>query len=126
MIWEWEILSGHYPSVHQREFFQAKAANYLAPENIPLASTILNPAVPALLLPPPSSSSPLVAYHQRTTTVASRQLIGVGPDRRYISLWDHTDSSPGFPSRPSPGSVLDLDLVLEKCDLSTNKVSSQS
>lgn len=27
MIWEWEILSGHYPSVHQRESFQAKATD---------------------------------------------------------------------------------------------------
>jgi hypothetical protein len=29
----------------------------------------------------------------------------------------------GFPPRPIPGSVIDLDKVLERCDFQTNQVS---
>lgn len=96
-----------------------------APEHLPLDSTIHNPAVPEALLSPSSPPSPLVAYHQRTTNTPRSQVIGVGPERRYISIYDFGESQPGYPARPSPGSVLDLDLVLEKCDLSTNQVSKQ-
>ncbi len=95
----------------------------VAPDHIPLASTIHNPAVPETLLPSPSHTSPLVAYHQRTTNTPRSQHIGVGPERNFISIWDHREAQPGFPARPSPGSVLDLDAVYEQCDLTTNKVS---
>ena len=95
-----------------------------APEHIPIASILHNPAVPSTLLPSPSQSSPLVAYHQRTTSTPNTQVIGVGPDRHFISIWDHREPQvAGFPARPSPGSVLDLDKVVEKCDFSANKVS---
>jgi len=30
----------------------------------------------------------------------------------------------GFPPRPIPGSVIDLDKVLERCDFQTNQVST--
>ncbi|KAK4687978.1 DDB1- and CUL4-associated factor 13, partial [Tremellales sp. Uapishka_1] len=86
----------------------------------------LNPAVPLDLLPKPSSPSPLVAYNQRTPSTLKSYLVGAGPERRFLSIWDSVEPHPGFPSRPTPGGVLDLDLVLEKCDLNTNKVSFNS
>ncbi|ORY31229.1 hypothetical protein BCR39DRAFT_526993 [Naematelia encephala] len=109
MIWEWEVLSGHYPSLHP------------PPEHIPLASTIHNPAVPEALLPSLVTPSPLVAYHQRTTTAPRTQIIGVGPERHFISAWDSIDPAPGFPPRPTPGTVLDLDLVHDRCDFGNNQ-----
>jgi hypothetical protein len=111
-------------SKHTRRCVEFWLELIIVPENIPMVSTLHNPAVPVSLLPSPSSPSPLVAYHQRTSSTPSTQFVGIGPARQYLSLWETSEPSPGFPSRPIPGSVLDLDLVLEQCDLSTNKVSS--
>lgn len=123
MIWEWEISSGHYPSLQQREFADLP---YLtaAPEHIPLPSTLYNPAVPESLLPSLISPDPIVAYHQKSGNLPKTQVIGAGAERNFVNAWDAIDHHPGFPSRPSPGTILDLDVVLEKCDLSTNKVST--
>ncbi|EIW69803.1 hypothetical protein TREMEDRAFT_43487 [Tremella mesenterica DSM 1558] len=109
MIWEWEVLSGHHPSTQ------------LAPDNIPLVPTIHNPVVPESLLPSLSSPSPLVAYHQRGATNPRTQIIGRGPDRHYIPVQEFINTNPGFPYRPTPGTIIDLDLVVEKCDFGTNK-----
>ena len=95
----------------------------IAPEHFPLASTIQNPAVPESFLPSPLSHSPLVAYHQRTTTSPRTQVVGVGPERNFVSVWDTIQAQPGFPARPTPGTILDLDLTQERCDFGSNKVS---
>lgn len=95
----------------------------LAPDHLPLYPSLKNPVVPATLLPSPSSPTPLVAYQNRADKFPSAHLAGNGPERHYLSVWDMRESQPGFPARPMPGSILDLDLVLEKCDLGTNKVS---
>jgi hypothetical protein len=91
-----------------------------------LSDTLHNPAVPGSLLPSLTAASPLVAYHQRTTNAPRTQLIGVGPERNFVNVWDSIDHQPGFPARPTPGTIIDLDLILEKCDLDTNKVSGVS
>ncbi|WVQ85933.1 hypothetical protein IAT38_008101 [Cryptococcus sp. DSM 104549] len=109
MIWEWEILSGHYPNPHH------------PPDHVPVAVSLINPAVPSNLLPSPATPTPLVAYQNRADKSPSSHLVGTGPDRHFLSVWDSRESQPGFPARPMPGSILDLDKVLEKCDFGTNK-----
>ncbi|WVO20531.1 uncharacterized protein IAS62_001828 [Cryptococcus decagattii] len=109
MVWEWEILSGHYPSTQ------------CPPDHLPLSPSLKNPVVPATLLPSPSTPTPLVAYQNRADKFPSAHLAGNGPERHYLSVWDMRESQPGFPARPMPGSIMDLDLVLEKCNFGTNK-----
>ncbi|WWC72583.1 uncharacterized protein I206_106545 [Kwoniella pini CBS 10737] len=110
LIWEWEILSGHYPSTHH------------PPDHIPLPPQIHNPIVPSSLLPSPSTPTPLVAYQNRNSPSQPKiNLIGQGPERNYLNAWDTRENQPGFAPRPAPGTILDLDLVLEKCDFGANK-----
>ncbi|WRT70707.1 uncharacterized protein IL334_007705 [Kwoniella shivajii] len=109
LIWEWEVLSGHYPSIHH------------PPDNLPLSPSLYNPVVPSSLLPSPSSPTPLVAYQNRNSAQPKINLIGQGPERNYLNSWDTRENQPGFAPRPAPGTILDLDLVLEKCDFGDNK-----
>lgn len=74
------------------------------------------------------------------------KILGRGLEREYLTLteplppWQAEESeeqgvvaerkrkkdllvSLGFPPRPVPGSVIDLDKVLERCDFQTGKVS---
>lgn len=39
-------------------------------------------------------------------------------------MWDSIEALPGYAPRPTPGTILDLDLILQKCDFSNNKVSN--
>lgn len=91
------------------------------PENIPISPLLRNPAVAEALLPPLQEISTVDG--QRTTTSPKSQLVGTGPERRFITTWDKVDAHPGFPPRPSPGSIMDLDLVDERCNFGANKVS---
>lgn len=67
-------------------------------------------------------------------------LIGTGPERYYLPIenkgippWQRQnhqqqqqhgiDDGAAYAPRPLPGSIVDLDKILEKCDFSTNKVS---
>ncbi|ODN83011.1 hypothetical protein L202_01242 [Cryptococcus amylolentus CBS 6039] len=109
MIWEWEVLSGHYPSREQ------------PPDHLPIALALKNPVVPPALLPSPITPSPAVAYQNRADKTPQSSLVGIGPERHYLSVWDPRESQTGFTARPMPGSILDLDLVREKCDFGTNK-----
>jgi WD repeat and SOF domain-containing protein 1 len=71
-----------------------------------------------------SSPEPVVVYNSRRATNGPKaHLIGAGPERTFINAWNAIDHHPGFPSRPSPGAILDLDLVMEKCDFGSGKVS---
>ncbi|WVR08522.1 hypothetical protein IAU60_005577 [Kwoniella sp. DSM 27419] len=109
MIWEWEVLSGHHPSTMH------------PPDSVPLAPALHNPIVPASLLPSPHSPTPLVAYQNRNTAQPKTHIFGEGPERTYYTAWDTREGQPGYAPRPAPGSVLDLDLVLEKCNFAANK-----
>lgn len=68
-------------------------------------------------------------------------LIGTGPERYYLPIenkasppWQRqnlqqqqqhgVEDYAAYAPRPLPGSIVDLDKILEKCDFSTNKVSS--
>ncbi|WWC98578.1 hypothetical protein V866_005470 [Kwoniella sp. B9012] len=110
MIWEWEILSGHYPSTQR------------PPDNLPLSPSLHNPAVPSSLIPSITTPTPLVAYQNRNSPSQPQiNLVGQGPERNYLNAWDTREGTPGFAPRPAPGTILDLDLVLDKCDFGNNK-----
>ncbi|KAJ9126974.1 hypothetical protein QFC24_001205 [Naganishia onofrii] len=104
-----------------------------------------NPAVPASLLLTPTVPEPAVGYQQKLShSIAKTNLIGTGPERYYLPIeqkasppWErqsHPSSQKhqqqvqhgievgaAYAPRPIPGSILDLDRVLDKCDFSTNK-----
>ncbi|KAJ7072606.1 hypothetical protein C8F01DRAFT_1216207 [Mycena amicta] len=92
-IWLWEIASGHHPSYRA------------VPQSLGLKTVVSNPAVP----PHPASVS-------RFKTSAN----GVGPKRMYAqvqSLPPHV----AYPPRPIPGSVANLDIIIEHCDFGEGK-----
>jgi WD repeat and SOF domain-containing protein 1 len=97
-----------------------------APEHIPLLPALTNPSVPYSLSPSTAndSSSPLLAHHQRTSQTPSGHLVGSGPERTFVAAWEGGEALHGYPSRPLPGLVMDLDTMLERCDFGTYKVSS--
>lgn len=82
-----------------------------------------NPAVPSAMLPAREPPAPLVAYNQRSASAPKSLLVGDGPERYYLSAWDNNESQPGYPGRPTPGTVLDLDIIYDKCNFRANKVS---
>lgn len=94
----------------------------VAPENLPIATTLRNPAVPNALLPALVDPSPVAVNNQRTTTSPVSQFVGIGPERRFLAAWESVDSHPGYPPRPTPGSIMDLDLVDERCNFGSGKV----
>lgn len=55
-----------------------------------------------------------------STRQGHARMIGKGPARRFLEIGEVSD--PAYPPRPVPGGIMDLDLVLEKCDFGTNKV----
>ncbi|KAI0080292.1 hypothetical protein K474DRAFT_1704843 [Panus rudis PR-1116 ss-1] len=98
-IWEWEVAAGHYPSSQK------------IPEPIGLTTPPINPALPARksTSPPPRFRSPIVTNS-----------LGVGSKRHYVDLQAPVPDV-GYPPRPVPGSVADMDVILEHCDFSTGK-----
>lgn len=74
-----------------------------------LKSVLINPVVPARLTKVDNAKGRVF------------QILGRGPARQYRS--SQLTASGGFPHRPIPGSILDLDTVLSKCDFSAGKVS---
>ncbi|KAL4070856.1 hypothetical protein J3A83DRAFT_4245942 [Scleroderma citrinum] len=101
-IWKWEIASGHYPS--KREI----------PEQIGLTEPPLNPALPPRKAPSlPSRFRPPPGPVSTTTR-------GDGPRRVYLDIQSQPPNV-AYPPRPVPGSVADLDTVMDHCDFSQNK-----
>ncbi|KAF5355904.1 hypothetical protein D9756_004160 [Leucocoprinus leucothites] len=100
-IWKWEIASGHYPS--------RKAI----PEQIRFKDTITNPA-----LPPKKTIIPSPLTEEATEFVTTTR--GRGPERIYLDLQSQPPNV-AYPPRPVPGSVADLDIVMEHCDFSKKK-----
>ncbi|KAJ7125686.1 glycosyltransferase family 32 protein [Mycena crocata] len=100
-IWAWEITSGHYPSRRR------------LPEQLALKSVLDNPA-----LPPKRTSLP-TRFRAPTgpSTITTR---GVGPKRIYLDIQSQPPHV-AYPPRPVPGSVADLDIVMEHCDFSEKK-----
>lgn len=84
---------------------------FTVPPEIGFTHVIANPAVPAAAASIPSRYQP----PQKAVTSA----IGIGPDRVYKNP---TLPNFGHPLRVPPGSVADMDVIMEHCDFSENKV----
>lgn len=101
-IWKWEIDSGHYPS------------NAKIPEQVGLSSPPLNPALPPRKVPTiPSRFRPPPGPVATTTR-------GDGPRRVYLDV-QSLPPNVAYPPRPVPGSVVDLDIIMDHCDFSQGK-----
>ncbi|EKM83504.1 hypothetical protein AGABI1DRAFT_66179 [Agaricus bisporus var. burnettii JB137-S8] len=100
-IWKWEIASGHYPS--------RKAI----PEQIQLKDIPPNPS-----LPPRKTQIPSPLTQPATEYVTTTH--GTGPERIYLDIQSQFPSV-AYPPRPIPGSIADLDIVMEHCEFSKNK-----
>jgi len=72
-----------------------------------MTGILLNPVVHAKLI------TPKIDGGKRRYPLAGR-----GPARKYIA----PAVAPVNVSRPAPGTVIDMEVVLDKCDLSTRKV----
>ncbi|QRV78394.1 Glycosyltransferase sugar-binding region containing DXD motif [Ceratobasidium sp. AG-Ba] len=96
-IWEWEIASGHYPSTRS------------IPSVIELTKPPQNPSVPAARW----INNELKAHGQEVT-----YSIGTGFPRRYPTI---KRQGPNYPPRPPPGAIADLDIIMDRCEFSTNK-----
>lgn len=113
-IWQWEILSGHYPS-HRKcasfsDFFRVRWLTYYpVPDDLKFTSELTNPAIPPRKIPRDANE---------TFVTTTR---GVGPKRVYLDLQSQPPHV-AYPLRPVPGSVADLDIILEQCDFSEHKV----
>ncbi|KAF7320089.1 Pyruvate kinase [Mycena kentingensis (nom. inval.)] len=93
-IWKWEIMSGHYPSRRR------------IPDAVWLDKILDNPA-----LPPRRGVQP-----PRTGGTTTR---GVGARRVYLD--NNQLKNVAYPPRPVPGSLADLDIIMEHCDFSEKK-----
>ncbi|SJL15676.1 uncharacterized protein ARMOST_19180 [Armillaria ostoyae] len=95
-IWEWEIQSGHYPSRRK------------LPDSLRFVEPPANPALP------PSRKSPgsLVSYSPMTN--------GIGPRRVYLDIQSRPPDI-SYPPRPVPGSIADLDVIMDNCDFDKKK-----
>ncbi|KAJ6621628.1 hypothetical protein B0H10DRAFT_2162996 [Mycena sp. CBHHK59/15] len=100
-IWTWEIASGHYPSRRR------------LPEQLGLKTTLDNPALPPRRTALPSRFRAPVGPSTTTTH-------GVGPRRVYLDIQSQPPNV-AYPPRPVPGSIGDLDVVMEHCDFSEKK-----
>ncbi|KAF9268835.1 hypothetical protein L218DRAFT_892383 [Marasmius fiardii PR-910] len=90
-IWHWEIASGHHPSRRR------------IPKQLEFNKSPENPSLP----PRSAISDP-------------HGTIGVGPRRVYLDV-QSDDSHLPYPPRPVPGSVADLDIIMQHCDFGTGK-----
>ncbi|KAI0274752.1 glycosyltransferase family 32 protein [Gloeopeniophorella convolvens] len=97
-IWRWEVQSGHYPSSRET----------CGPIDPPL-----NPA-----LPPRKVAK--IPSRYRPPGAAVSETIGHGPKRVYLDI-EARPPKTAYPPRPVPGSVADLDIVMDLCDFSASK-----
>ncbi|KAI0033396.1 hypothetical protein K488DRAFT_77892 [Vararia minispora EC-137] len=100
-IWEWEIASGHYPS------------NRELPRLINFTSRPFNPALP------PPRNAPIVLQPKPPSETVLRPY-GHGPKRVYLDI-QAKPPDVAYPPRPVPGSVADMDVVMDHCDFSAQK-----
>jgi DDB1- and CUL4-associated factor 13 len=119
-IWEWEIASGHYPSNRERMYSTTSFITYIAqktqfpvPQLMNFTERPLNPALPA--------KKPPIVLQPKPPSEISMRTLGYGPKRVYLDIKAEPPHV-AYPPRPVPGSVADMDIVMEHCDFSTGKV----
>ena len=81
------------------------------PEQLRLKTALENPALPSRRISDPPPQSPYVTATQ-----------GTGAKRIYLDIQSSPENS-AYPPRPVPGSVADLDIVMDHCDFSEKKVN---
>lgn len=100
-IWQWEIDSGHYPSRRN------------IPIQLKLKKTPENPAL--------DSQRPSISSRLRSPSGPyATNTRGVGPHRVYLDVQAQPPMV-AYPPRPAPGSIADLDTVMDHCDFSEKK-----
>lgn len=85
----------------------------IVPETIGLTTPPINPA-----LPPRKSSTIPSRFRPPSVT----NTLGIGAKRVYLDIQSKPPNV-AYPPRPLPGSVADMDVVMEHCDFSQNKVT---
>ena len=83
------------------------------PKEVGFATPPLNPA-----LPPPKAMKP---SQLKNPAKAVTETTGYGPNRVYIDI-QANPSDIAYPPRPIPGSIADLDVIMDHCDFGTGKV----
>ncbi|KIY49785.1 hypothetical protein FISHEDRAFT_65185 [Fistulina hepatica ATCC 64428] len=104
-IWQWEISSGHYPSRRS------------IPKEIGLKTSPQNPAIP------PSSRKVSPSRYRPPPGVlanADTDTLGVGHKRVYLDI-QSVPPDVAYPPRPVPGSVADMDIIMDHCNFSQGK-----
>jgi len=112
-IWRWEVQSGHYPSRRDSKFFarnplHSSYTSLLVPKAIGLTVAPLNPA-----LPPRKVAK--IPSRFRPPGAAVGETIGHGPKRVYLDIQARPPDV-AYPPRPVPGSVADLDIIMDLCE----------
>ena len=95
-------------SIYSSDFILNKL--FIVPEQLRLQEAIPNPALPP----------------RKPTTVPSpgpyiTETRGIGSKRIYLDIQSAPENV-AYPPRPVPGSVADLDVVMDHCDFSEKKV----
>ncbi|THV07675.1 hypothetical protein K435DRAFT_772530 [Dendrothele bispora CBS 962.96] len=99
-IWLWEIASGHYPSRQALPF----QLGFETPPN--------NPALPSRRRP--------IVHEESPNSISASTTHGIGPKRIYLDIQSHS-ANIAYPPRPVPGSIADMDIIMEHCDYSQRK-----
>ncbi|KAA1136361.1 hypothetical protein PGTUg99_027670 [Puccinia graminis f. sp. tritici] len=135
-VWEWEISQGHYPSSRR------------TPTVVGLTQ-VPNPGLPRKSSSGRNSASDQSSFNRfddhvavpPTRVLQQNQLrappsflddiIPIGPTRSYLNItappvYHYNRSSPTspplpYPPRPIPNGIIDLDVVMDYCDFSTNQ-----
>lgn len=115
-IWRWEIASGHYPS-----HYPSLSISFRGP--FMCSQTAQVPQQLQFLVPP---SNPAIPMRRDITRhplgLLANSTPGTGASRIY-STNKNLPPNVAYPPRPVPGSVADMDVIMQHCDFSENKVA---
>ena len=89
---------------------------FIVPEGIALEAPLLNPGLP---------KQPFIASRFKPPSEILSTTVGSGLERTYIDI-QSIPPAVGYPTRPAPGSIADLDIVMDHCDFGNNKASASS
>lgn len=123
-IWQWEIQSGHYPSSRESTFFFCCRCVLWRWCSFPPVPKAIGFTVPPLNPALPPRKVAKIPSRFRPPRAAISETVGHGSKRVYLDIQARPPNV-AYPPRPVPGSVADLDIVMNFCDYSTAKVTTQ-
>jgi len=100
-------------------FYSDDLCSHTVPKQIGLTHPPQNPALPAK--PRKITPSRYRPPADVITIDTDTDTLGVGPRRVYLDI-QSAPPNVAYPPRPVPGSVADMDVVMDHCDFSTSKV----